>query len=321
MYAFPLSAATADAPKDKQVQMMSAARSAAQSLTMLLGGIKENVSTTPTAASKAKVQASAKAVADSVNKIVEVASALVPSGYVDPNDPNVIAERELLAAANSIEAAARKLATLKPVERPRDANESLNFEEQILEAVKSIASASSALVRSATQAQRELMAAGRSGPQEDQVYFSDGTWSDGLVSASRLVAASTKELCDCANNAVQGEADKPMLIASANAVASSTAQLLSAATVKMDASSESGQRLRAAGTAVVRATRALVESAEANLALEDPSKVLEQFANLSVVGARRLEIEQKAKLERLRLEFEQAQREYSQIQVAKYAKK
>ena len=165
------------------------------------------------------------------------------------------------------------------------------------------------------------MAAGRGMPEEDKQYFSDGTWSDGLVSASRLVAVSTKELCDCANNAVQGGADKPMLIASANAVATSTAQLLSAATVKMDPSSESGQRLRAAGGAVVRATKELVQSAEANIALEDPTKVLENFASLSVVGARRLEIEQKAKLERLRLEFEQAQREYSQIQNAKYAKK
>ena len=33
---------------------------------------------------------------------------------MDPNDPNVIAEQELLAAAASIEAAAKKLALLRP---------------------------------------------------------------------------------------------------------------------------------------------------------------------------------------------------------------
>lgn len=38
---------------------------------------------------------------------------------VNPEDPNVIAESELLGAAASIEAAARKLANLKPRERPR----------------------------------------------------------------------------------------------------------------------------------------------------------------------------------------------------------
>lgn len=36
------------------------------------------------------------------------------SDWVNPDDPNVIAENELLSAANAIEAAARKLALLKP---------------------------------------------------------------------------------------------------------------------------------------------------------------------------------------------------------------
>ena len=36
------------------------------------------------------------------------------SNYVDPDDPTVIAENELLGAAKSIEAAAKKLMQLKP---------------------------------------------------------------------------------------------------------------------------------------------------------------------------------------------------------------
>jgi len=38
---------------------------------------------------------------------------LCTGDMVNPNDPNVIAENELLGAAASIEAAARKLATCK----------------------------------------------------------------------------------------------------------------------------------------------------------------------------------------------------------------
>ena len=41
------------------------------------------------------------------------------SEWVNPEDPNVIAENELLGAAASIEAAARKLAELKPRMRPK----------------------------------------------------------------------------------------------------------------------------------------------------------------------------------------------------------
>jgi hypothetical protein len=62
----------------------------------------------------------------------------------------------------------------------QSADENLNFEEQILEAAKNIAGATSALVKSATAAQRELVAQGKlsSNPQSE-----DGQWSDGLVSA------------------------------------------------------------------------------------------------------------------------------------------
>lgn len=38
---------------------------------------------------------------------------------MNPEDPNVIAENELLGAAAAIEAAARKLAELKPKPRPK----------------------------------------------------------------------------------------------------------------------------------------------------------------------------------------------------------
>lgn len=43
----------------------------------------------------------------------------VGNDWVNPEDPNVIAENELLGAAASIEAAARKLAELKPRASPK----------------------------------------------------------------------------------------------------------------------------------------------------------------------------------------------------------
>ena len=44
---------------------------------------------------------------------------ILGSDWVNPEDPNVIAENELLGAAAAIEAAARKLAELKPKPRPK----------------------------------------------------------------------------------------------------------------------------------------------------------------------------------------------------------
>lgn len=132
---------------------------------------------------------------------------------MDPEDPTVIAENELLGAAAAIEAAAKKLEQLKPRAKPKvspapfssaplrvsapsassypaslsatsvsflqEVDESLNFEEQILEAAKSIAAATSALVKAASAAQRELVAQGKVRTWIPPALPS--TWHDGLL--------------------------------------------------------------------------------------------------------------------------------------------
>lgn len=55
-----------------------------------------------------------RAIAQAVTDLVAYGEILKGSDWIDPSDPTVIAENELLGAANSIEAAARKLALLKP---------------------------------------------------------------------------------------------------------------------------------------------------------------------------------------------------------------
>ncbi|KTF79748.1 hypothetical protein cypCar_00042682, partial [Cyprinus carpio] len=163
-----------------------------------------------------------KRVAGSVTELIQAAEAMKGTEWVDPEDPTVIAENELLGAAAAIEAAAKKLEQLKPRAKPKEADESLNFEEQILEAAKSIAAATSALVKAASAAQRELVAQGK----------------------ARMVAAATNNLCEAANSAVQGHASEEKLISSAKQVAASTAQLLVACKVKADQDSQTMKRLQ-----------------------------------------------------------------------------
>jgi len=104
-----------------------------------LHAIKE--SRTPTVdiqQNKLLIQSSAKAVALAVSEIVGASANLIPEGYVDMTDPNVVAERELLRAAAMIETSAKKLASVKPGD---------TFSTTVLESAKSIAAASSALIR------------------------------------------------------------------------------------------------------------------------------------------------------------------------------
>ncbi|XP_018619260.1 talin-2 isoform X2 [Scleropages formosus] len=215
----------------------------------------------PTPEQKQQLAIFSKRVASAVTELIQTAEAMKGTEWVDPEDPTVIAETELLGAAASIEAAAKKLEQLKPRAKPKQADENLDFEEQILEAAKSIAAATSALVKSASAAQRELVAQGKVGSIPANAV-DDGQWSQGLISAARMVAAATSNLCEAANASVQGHASEEKLISSAKQVAASTAQLLVACKVKADQDSEAMRRLQAAGNAVKRASDNLVRAAQ-----------------------------------------------------------
>ncbi|XP_031750913.1 talin-1 isoform X3 [Xenopus tropicalis] len=217
---------------------------------------------------KQQLATHSKQVAGSVTELIQAAEAMKGTEWVDPEDPTVIAENELLGAAAAIEAAAKKLEQLKPRAKPKQADESLNFEEQILEAAKSIAAATSALVKAASAAQRELVAQGKVGAIPANAD-DDGQWSQGLISAARMVAAATSNLCEAANSAVQGHASEEKLISSAKQVAASTAQLLVACKVKADHDSEAMRRLQVAGNAVKRASDNLVKAAQKAAAFQD----------------------------------------------------
>jgi len=67
----------------------------------------------------------------------------------------------------------------------QETDESLNFDEMILEAAKSIAAATSALVKAASAAQRELVDSGRLSKRTAS-DSDEGQWSEGLVSAAQV---------------------------------------------------------------------------------------------------------------------------------------
>ncbi|XP_076081524.1 talin-1-like isoform X6 [Mytilus galloprovincialis] len=252
-------------------------------------------------------------------------SYIVPgSDWVDPEDPTVIAENELLGAANSIEAAAKKLALLKPRQKAREADMSLNFEEQILDAAKSIAAATAALVKSASAAQKELVAQGkiRTRKEIEAAYHKadfqndDGQWSQGLISAARMVAGATHSLCESANAMVQGNATEEKLIASAKEVAGSTAALLVACKVKADPGSMAMQRLQSAGNAVKRATDALVKAAQQAKGFSEEQEDVNIDATR--VGGIRQELQAQEEILKREKELERARLKLAEIRKARY---
>ncbi|XP_053502228.1 talin-1 [Ictalurus furcatus] len=269
----------------------------------------------PTHDLKQQLAIFSKRVAGSVTELIQAAEAMKGTEWVDPEDPTVIAENELLGAAAAIEAAAKKLEQLKPRAKPKEADESLNFEEQILEAAKSIAAATSALVKAASAAQRELVAQGKVGAIPANAV-DDGQWSQGLISAARMVAAATNNLCEAANSAVQGHASEEKLISSAKQVAASTAQLLVACKVKADQDSQTMKRLQAAGNAVKKASDNLVKAAQkAAFDAQDDQAVM---VKSKMVGGIAQIIAAQEEMLRKERELDEARRKLAQIRQQQY---
>ncbi|MGH0128138.1 UNVERIFIED_CONTAM: hypothetical protein FKN15_033579 [Acipenser sinensis] len=269
----------------------------------------------PTPELKQQLAVFSKRVAGAVTELIQSAEAMKGNEWVDPEDPTVIAETELLGAAASIEAAAKKLEQLKPRAKPKQADENLDFEEQILEAAKSIAAATSALVKSASAAQRELVAQGKVGSIPANAV-DDGQWSQGLISAARMVAAATSNLCEAANASVQGHASEEKLISSAKQVAASTAQLLVACKVKADQDSEAMRRLQAAGNAVKRASDNLVRAAQK--AAFDKNDAADVVVKTKFVGGIAQIIAAQEEMLRKERELEEARKKLAQIRQQQY---
>ena len=117
------------------------------------------------------------------------------------------------------------------------------------------------MIKAASAAQKELVSQGKVS-QKSNCKTEDGQWSEGLVSAAKMVAAATNELCDAANTLVKGISSEEKLISAAQQVASSTAQLVLACKVKADRGSEKMKGLESASRSVRKATDTLIKSAK-----------------------------------------------------------
>uniref|UniRef100_A0A0K2U6E5 Talin-2 n=1 Tax=Lepeophtheirus salmonis TaxID=72036 RepID=A0A0K2U6E5_LEPSM len=257
-------------------------------------------------------------IAQCVTELATSAELLKDDDWVDPSDPTVIAENELFGAAKSIENAAAKLASLKPRKevKGKEIDLSMNFDELILDAAKSIAAATAALIKAASEAQKELVKQGKV-QKMSNINTEDGQWSEGLVSAARLVAAATHNLCEAANALVKGHSSEEKLIGAAKQVAGSTAQLLIACKVKADPNSSSMKRLEKASSAVRKATDELVKAAQEALNQEEEKNGNIEL-NKSTVNNVVEEINARSEVLRMERELEHARGRLEKIHQRRY---
>jgi len=274
----------------------------------------------PTMEAKQNLPTVSRKIAQCVTVLAQTAELLKGADWVDPDDPMLIAENELLGAAQSIEKAAKKLASLKPRREAGASNvaeDDMKFDDMILEAAKSIANATASLIKAASEAQKELVAQGKV-QKKTHIGSEDGQWSEGLVSAARLVAAATHNLCEAANSLVQGNASEEKLIAAAKQVSAATAQLLVACKVKADADSVAMRRLEKASNAVRRATDELVKAAQGAIDRNEEENEMTMNTTAGSVNIIAEEVEARETVYKMEKQLREAHKRLQNCRIAKY---
>ncbi|VVC34514.1 Vinculin/alpha-catenin,PH domain-like,FERM/acyl-CoA-binding protein, 3-helical bundle,IRS-type PTB [Cinara cedri] len=209
-------------------------------------------------------------------------------------------EYHLLDSATSIDTAVKKLDTIQPRPYEFKVDESCwKSDEVILEAVKSIAAATCALVKTASLAQHEI-------------GVDEGV--DGLVYAARMVATATHSLVECAREIIEGFSSEDKLISAANQVASCTTQLLVACKVKSDPNSDATKRLLASGNVVKRATENVVRAARQAMKTDEVKNFI---LNERVVGGMAQEIDARSDVLRIERELDEARKRLIVIRQSK----
>lgn len=170
---------------------------------------------------------SGKNVAASLSKLVSASKGVVPKDIEthlkkSGDDIEDLAEKELQGCANVINNAVKKLLAAQEEARARRNAPNIDIDQQniteaILEACTSIGQATASLIGSATVVQHEFNKLVKA-PATRAVYKRDPTWAQGLISASKEVAASVSHLVSVADSSAKGEGEEEALIVSANAV-------------------------------------------------------------------------------------------------------
>eukprot|EP01130_Rhizamoeba_saxonica_P008405 TRINITY_DN3396_c0_g2_i1.p1 TRINITY_DN3396_c0_g2~~TRINITY_DN3396_c0_g2_i1.p1 ORF type:complete len:2486 (-),score=723.71 TRINITY_DN3396_c0_g2_i1:1285-8742(-) len=259
------------------------------------------------------------AVTDSLYKFVSALNKLPGAENLkledDSKDIESVAEQELMNCANIIAEAAASLLDLKPKRRGGLLNQD-DINNAILTAAKSIAVATGRLIECASVCQSERKNEIKA---EGARYNNDPTWANGLISAAQSVAAAVTELVKAANSAVQGEAGEEALIATARAVAASTAHLRAASRARADPDAPSQRKLAQAAKAVAKSTGELVSAAHTASEFADEFLDDGEGDEFGQVGGAKRNMEQQVKIMSLEKSIEEERRRMLDMRKAKYA--
>ncbi|CCH42178.1 Endocytosis protein end4 [Wickerhamomyces ciferrii] len=204
-------------------------------------------------------------VQEKLQYLINLAEGLAPRSVITKTNGDLgeVVDNELHSAAQAIANASSHLNSL--LSKPQDPSLSqIDFEinKAILSAAIAVTNAIALLISAAIETQEEIVSQNKGSGTRAQYYKKHNRWTEGLISAAKAVAGSTKILISTADGVLGNKNSHEELIVASNEVAASTAQLVAASRVKATFMSKSQEKLEVASKTVTSACRVLVNQVQ-----------------------------------------------------------
>jgi len=226
-----------------------------------------------------------------IKELLEMTSSLrVALQSISSESIGDVIESELAAMVTAIEEATTKIEEMLSQSRSADTGIKLEVNEKILDSCTGLMQAIRILVQKSRILQAEIVSQGKDPASVKEFYKRNHQWTEGLISAAKAVGMGANYLLEAADEVVKGKGKIESVVAAAQGISASTAQLVAASRVKADRGSKSLVELTGASKSVTQAAATVLTTAKTCVQLVEQSEDLD-MSGLSLHNAKRLEME------------------------------
>ncbi|XP_025017223.1 huntingtin-interacting protein 1 isoform X2 [Tetranychus urticae] len=243
-----------------------------------------------------------EATSSCVNEIIALRSKIMPQLNLNQNQNlEQLLTQELTDMDKAIEEAVNKLEQMMAISKKQDTGVTLEVNENILDSCTGLMQAIVRLVKNSKELQKEIIVQGKGSASPSEFYQRNHRWTEGLISASKVVALAAKLLVESADKVIAGKAKFEELVVASNEIAAATAQLVVASRVKADSKSVKMSKLAQSSKEVREATGNVVAIAKSCAEKTEDVDTMD-FSKLTLHQAKKMEMESQVRL--LELESE-----------------
>ncbi|KAG8180177.1 hypothetical protein JTE90_020473 [Oedothorax gibbosus] len=204
-------------------------------------------------------------------------------------------ERELKQMDIDIEEAAQRIQDMLNNSRAGDSGMKLEVNGKVLDSCTSLMQAIKVLVHTSKILQEEIVSQGKGTATVKEFYNRNHRWTEGLISAAKVVGLGARFLVNAADKVVTKQTKFEELVVASQQIAAATAQLVIASRVKAERGSEAMSKVSQASKNVTQATGQVVATAKSCAEMVEESEEMD-FSKLTLHQAKRLEVESQVRV-------------------------